>query len=219
MGDILGGIFGAAGDFYAADQAADAQKYAADKAAATARLGFDWLKDSPEFTGYLKQGSKANNNIASLLMGGASPEALAAFDAYKGSTGFQNRLQTGADAITGNQAARGILNSGATGKRLTQYGQELGSGEFANYLSQLGALANTGLAAGQTIGSAGSAAGASGAGAIANGYGAAANAQSAGLNNALGSLGYAANSAFDKWWGGGSKAGGSMWGGSGGWGG
>lgn len=107
-------------------------------------------------------------------------------------------------AITGSRAAQGLLNSGGYGKKLMEYGQNLGSGEFANYLAQLGGLANSGLAAGQTIGSAGSQAGASGAGVIANGYGAAAQAQGQGISNALGSLGYAANSAFDKWGGGGN---------------
>lgn len=148
----------------------------------------------------MDKGSGANNAIGSLLGVSGDPGAFqGAFDNYKNSTGFQTRLKTGSDAITGSAAARGLLNSGSTLKRLTQYGQELGSGEFSNYLGQLGTLSNQGLAAGQTIGSAGSQAGASGAGAISQGYGNAANSNAAGFNDALGNFGYAFDNALKKW--------------------
>ena len=45
---------------------------------------------------------------------------------------YKTRMQAGLDAIEGSAAARGGLFSGATGKALTQYGQDLASQEYAN---------------------------------------------------------------------------------------
>lgn len=209
MGDIISGIIGGVGSLIGGNKQAKSQKYAADKAAETARLGFDWLRTNPEFMSYLTQGSKANNLIGSLLTGG--PGAEDAFNTYKNSTGYAGRLAEGTDAITGNQAARGLLNSGATLKGINKFGQQFASGEFANYLAQLGALSGAGLSAGTSIGSAGSSAGASGAAAIGQGYGAAANASAQGLNNALGNFGFAANAAYDRWGPKGNSGGSWIW--------
>ena len=46
--------------------------------------------------------------------------------------GYQFRLQEGLKALERSAAARGGLMSGATGKALTRYGQEMGSQEFQN---------------------------------------------------------------------------------------
>lgn len=46
--------------------------------------------------------------------------------------GYQFRLQQGTQAITGNAAARGLLQSGATAQAVTRYGQDVASQEYGN---------------------------------------------------------------------------------------
>lgn len=57
------------------------------------------------------------------------------------------RVQEGTSAITGNAASRGLLDSGATGKALINYGQQAGSAEFSNWYNRLAAAAGVGQAA------------------------------------------------------------------------
>jgi hypothetical protein len=77
---------------------------------------------------------------------GAQDEA---FQNFLNSTGFQAQLKAGSQAITGNAASRGLISSGATLKRQTQFGSDLAQGGFSNFLSQLGGAANRGLSARQ----------------------------------------------------------------------
>lgn len=98
----------------------------------------------------------ASSMMAQLL--GAAPASQAttdAFNNYKNSTGYQFQLGQGMDAINGNAAAKGLLQSGATAKALDSYGQNLASTTFGNYLNQLQGVANTGLQAAQTVGATG----------------------------------------------------------------
>ncbi len=60
-----------------------------------------------------------------------------AFDNYRNSTGYQFRLNEGNKAIGANFAARGLNNSGAAVRRAMDYGQNIASGEFGNYLGYL----------------------------------------------------------------------------------
>jgi hypothetical protein len=78
--------------------------------------------------------------IAPPGVGGNMPApgaAQAGFDAFRNSTGYDFRLNEGSRAITNSQAARGMLNSGATLKGLTRFGQNIASDEFNNYLNSL----------------------------------------------------------------------------------
>lgn len=192
MGDIVGSLVGIGGSLLGGNDQAQGEKYAADKAAETARLGFDYLKGSPLGTSYLPNGGVANNAIGNLLGVGGDPTAANnAFANYQNSTGTQFQLNEGSKAITTNNAAKGLLNSGATLKALTKYGQNLGSTTFNNYLSQLGGLQQAGLSAGGAIGGAGSQAGATGASAISQGYGNAATTRGDTIGGAAGQIGNA----------------------------
>ena len=92
--------------------------------------------------------------------------ANSAFQNYLNSTGYQFQLGQGTGAIMANAGSTGLLDSGANAKALEQYGQNLSSTTFNNYLGQLGGLesqqANT-AGAGQnslsTIGATGTASG------------------------------------------------------------
>lgn len=141
---------------------------------------------------------------------GASPPATpgvttesanSAFDNYLNSTGYQFQLGQGQDAVGTSMAAKGMLNSGATLKGLTEFGQNLGSSYFNNYLGQLGNYAaaqgnraGMGQNALHQIGSTGSTAGGGAANAIMAGAQGAGNARMAGANaSAAGIAGAATN--------------------------
>ena len=174
MGDIIGNLFGMGQE----------TKY--DKLAAQQALtGFNWLTGDNGITGYVNNGNAANSQIAALLgLGGDTAAAKSAFNNYLNSTGYQTNLASGSNAITSNSASRGLLNSGATGKALTSFGQNLGSNYFNNYLGQLTGVSNSGLNAAGQIGQAGTTGGGNAAG-YTQSIG---NAQAQGWGNIFGDL-------------------------------
>jgi hypothetical protein len=108
---------------------------------------------------------KSNQPAISAIMGAVNNPVTQqagggdAFQNYLNSTGYKFQLEEGQKAVTTNAATRGVLNSGATLKALTQYGQNLASTTFNNYLNQLGSLAGQGIQAGQLVGGAAQGAG------------------------------------------------------------
>lgn len=74
----------------------------------------------------------------------ATTAAKNAFQQYLDSTGHQFRLDTGVNALQSSAAAKGLLKSGATLKGVTTYGQNVGTGDFQNYLGNLYAQQNLG---------------------------------------------------------------------------
>ena len=168
MGDILGGIIGGIGSLVGGSQAASAEKQGAQ----TALTGYNYLKGNP-LLGQLQTNASgaagAENgtigSINSLLT--SNGQNNPAFQNYLNSTGYNFQLGQGSQAITGNAAAKGLLDSGATGKALTTFGQDLASTSFNNYLGQLGGLAglqggqvNQGAQAAEATGQAGTTGGA-----------------------------------------------------------
>ena len=135
------------------------------------------------------------------------PTAEQAFDVYKGSTGYQFRVNQGNQAIDRSAASRGGLKSGATLKALTEYGQGVASDEFNRYLGQLGSIAGVGQSSAQNLGQQGIATGNSIAGNLTNAGNARANAANArgsaysGIVNDLGYL-YKRNNSSNLKWGG-----------------
>lgn len=61
-----------------------------------------------------------------------------AFNNYRNSTGYNFRLNEGINAINSGYAGAGSIKSGAAMKAINDYGQNMASGEFANYLAALG---------------------------------------------------------------------------------
>ena len=61
--------------------------------------------------------------------------------------GYQFQLNSGSQAVDRNLAAQGLLQSGAAGKALTQYGQGLGQSYGQQYAQGLGGLAGLGESA------------------------------------------------------------------------
>jgi|SRR6056297_1396805 len=129
FGDIMGGIIGGAGSLITGNEQAD-----------------DIRDASRDFTQpFANAGIDANNFLSNFLMNQGGAQQLEAFNQ---STGGQFLLDQGRRGIMGSQAAQGKLNSGATGKALTEFGQGLASTQMNNFLNQIGGLANRGAAAG-----------------------------------------------------------------------
>lgn len=191
-GMIAGGLAGMIGG----NRQAGAYDRAGAAAAARANQGYNYLRGSPVGTSYLPAGGAATDQMSDLLGLGDDPAAAqAAFEEWQRSTGFQNRLEQGSRAITGNRAARGALGSGATLKALQERGQQLGTESFGNYFAQLSDLANRGLTAGGMIGQAATSGGIAGAGVGMQGAAGAADARARGFDELIGGLG----GAYEHW--------------------
>ena len=164
----------------AARQAAGAYGPATQKAADAAMTGYNYLtsgQGAQASNTYINNGMTANNSIAQLL--GQAPMgdgASSGFQNYLNSTGYQFQLGQGMDAVSGNAASKGLLNSGGTAKALQQYGQNLSATTFNNYLQQLGGLSGAGQAGLNMVSGAGSYGGANAAQAYMQGASGQANA-------------------------------------------
>lgn len=122
------------------------------------------------YGGQMNQGAGAANFLSQLL--GVSPSGVSgtantvgnAANAIAGAggaqQGYNNYLQMAgyapamrqmAQGVTGQGAASGLLNSGATAKALQTRGTELNQGFFNNYLQQLQGLSGLGLQAGGLV--------------------------------------------------------------------
>lgn len=75
----------------------------------------------------------------------AQQQAQAAFDTYKSSTGYEFRVAQGNKALNSGWAGSGSLKSGAAGKAFMDYGQNIASGEFSNYMGLLANQQGVGL--------------------------------------------------------------------------
>lgn len=78
--------------------------------------------------------------------GNAAGSAQNAFDVFRNSTGYQFRLGEGMNALNSGYAGAGLVRSGAAQKAAVDYGQNLASNEFGNYLGYLSNQQGVGLA-------------------------------------------------------------------------
>jgi hypothetical protein len=111
-----------------------------------------WGPVSGAFTPALGYATSGGNMVQSLLMGSGQNENL---NNFANSTGMNFVMDQGSRAITGNAAARGLLNSGSTLKALNKFGQGVGSTYLNNYMDNLFKLSNVGLQAGNVMSGAG----------------------------------------------------------------
>ena len=179
MGALVGGLIGGLGSYFGAQQQASAAKDASQ----AALTGYNYLNNSSANNQYINNGASANSSISQLL--GQSPITDATkngFSNYLNSTGYNFNLQQGTNAIASQGAASGLLNSGGTGKAYEEYGQNLGSQYFNNYLGQLSGLSGQGQNSLFATGQAGSAGGGASAQALTN----MGDAQASGTNSLFG---------------------------------
>lgn len=150
VGAIAAGISGVAtvaGAGINAGAANNASNEAAQAAAANNALEQEiYNSNKGELQPYITRGNAAGSAEAALLgIGGNPAAAKKAFGDYLGSTGYNFQVNQGVDAITGNRAANGTLDSGGTLKSVNAYGQNVASTYFQNYLSNLSGVAGSGL--------------------------------------------------------------------------
>lgn len=104
------------------------------------------------FTPFLNTAGTANGALSAMLgLGGDTQAQDDAFANWRKNTGYQFAFNQGLDAINGNAAAQGLLNSGATAKALNTYGQNFANTQYGNYTNQLQGLINNGFQGGQLI--------------------------------------------------------------------
>lgn len=104
------------------------------------------------YGGQMQQGVGATNFLSSLLTGqGDTSAAKGGYNNYLQMAGYAPAMRQLSQAVTGQGAASGLLNSGSTVKALQTRGAELNQGFFNNYLQQLAGLSGLGLQAGGLI--------------------------------------------------------------------
>lgn len=131
MGGIVGGILG---------------KKSAKKEASNVRAAAE--RSAKIVEPFVKTGVQASGAVAGALGLEGGAEQDVAFQNFLGSTGFRSQVKAGTEAITGNAAARGLLQSGATLKGITTFGQEKAQAGFSNFLANLQQTAGRGASAG-----------------------------------------------------------------------
>jgi len=124
-----------------------------------------------------------------------------ALNNFQTSPGYQFRVDQGVKALDRSAAAKGGLFSGAQGKAITDYGQNQGSQEWSNYISQLFGLTGQGASVTNATNSAdttamdvGNSLGFQGAMGQASSYSNAANALASGISKGANTIGSAVSS-------------------------
>ena len=181
----------------ASSKAAGAQAAAADRATDAQERMFE--RQVELSTPYREAGELALNKLVPL----ATEYTPFGMEQFQADPGYAFRLAEGQKALERSAAARGGLLSGATGKALTRFGQEMGSQEYTNAfnryqaerqarLNPLQSLTGMGQTTAQQIGQAGMQAAQgigqtqmAGAAARASGYVGGANALNQGLSTYL----------------------------------
>lgn len=106
--------------------------------------------------GNIGQGNQAMSTLGSLLGIGDPAAGQSTLTNFLKSTGFDFLKQQGQDAIIGGAATSGTgIRSGATGKALTSFGQNLASTKLTDLMGQLSNLGTYGMQSAQTIAGAG----------------------------------------------------------------
>ena len=127
-------VVGTAANIYAGNQAANAQEAAANQASATQREMYQ--QTSANLSPYNEQGQAATVQLGGLL-GLPGYARVDPTKTLRNTPGYQFQFQQGNEAVQRNLAARGLLQSGAAGKALTQYGQEFAGGAYQQYIQNL----------------------------------------------------------------------------------
>ncbi len=117
------------------------------------------------YGGTMAAGTGATNYLSSLLTGqGDTGAAQAGYQNYLQNAGYAPAMRQLARGVTGQGAAAGLLNSGATTGALQTRGAELNNQFFNNYLQNLAGLSATGLQAGGLVANTGQTSQSTGAG-------------------------------------------------------
>ena len=140
-GSIIGGITGGKGAKKAAQIQANSvqQQIAANNANRQQIVGLS----QPT----IDRGNAAGTIYSGLLGIGDAAASKQALDTWRGSTGYQDLLNTGLGAVNANAYAAGMGDSGATRKALLAKGMALADQNQQTYLGNLNTLIQTGNSA------------------------------------------------------------------------
>lgn len=114
---------------------------------------FPWLKE--QLGGNVGLGNSAMSTLGSLLGIGDSAAGKSTLTNFLDSTGFNFLRDQGERGITGSAAAKGLLNSGATAKAITSFGQNLAQTKLNDLMQNLTSLGNFGNQSASIVGGAG----------------------------------------------------------------
>ena len=186
---LVAAAVGAGASIYSANKATDAQKKAAALAAKT--QGDQYAQTRGDLAPYRQAGSTALSNYSNLLGMNGQDAAKTSLANYTQSPFLSQLVQNTGNAVDASHAARGGLYSGATAQAIGDRTGQLYLGDFNNYLTRLGGLADSGQNAAAQTGQFGAQAAAG----QANAYQNAGNAKANGyintantVNNTLGQL-------------------------------
>jgi hypothetical protein len=152
---VVGGVASTVSSSHASSKAAKAATNAANENNATELQIYNQNKGT--LSPFVQSGVGANEAIDELLGIGSSSATNDngaynnAFQNYLNSTGYQFQLGQGMKALNSGWAAKGLLNSGAAEKAAMQYGRNIASSAFGNYLGALQTQQATGLSAGNAL--------------------------------------------------------------------
>lgn len=143
---LLGGLF----SFFGAKRAANVQENASAQQMEFQRDQWDQIQKW--FEPYRQAGQTANNALMFEMGLGDRP---ANYLGYQATPGYEGALNAGQNALAASAAARGNVFSGAAGKAAMQYGQDLASQDYGNYMAGLQGIAGQGLGVANSLGTAG----------------------------------------------------------------
>jgi hypothetical protein len=132
-------LFSDIGGALGAENAEDKQYAASQEALRIQRE--NQAKNEVNLKPYMGLGTGGTSALSKLYgLGGAAPD----MSGFTQSPDYQFRLGQGQQALDRSAAARGGLFSGAAGKAAMNYGQNLASGEYDNYVNRLFGLTGVG---------------------------------------------------------------------------
>lgn len=141
VGSLIGGITGGKGAAKAAktQAAAQQQQLQFQQNARNQVIGLN----QPAIT----RGNEASSLYGDFLGLGTGQGSQKALDTFRGSTGYQDLLQTGLGSVNANAYARGMGDSGAALKALQDRGSNIANQSSQQWLGNLGGLINAGTQA------------------------------------------------------------------------
>lgn len=140
----VGGIASASAQKKSAKRAARVSQQNNDANNALAREQFGAI--SARTQPFYDSGVAANNQLNALARGDQT-----AFDAFRNSTNYQDRLTSGMNSLNSLYAGRGLLDSGAARKASIQFGQREAGNSLGEYMGLLTNQQNAGLSANATL--------------------------------------------------------------------
>jgi hypothetical protein len=142
VGSIAGGAIASSG----AKKAAKTQANATQQQIAANNANQQMIRGLSQPA--IDRGNAAGQIYSGLLGAGGDPNAAAsALATYRGSSGYQDLLNTGLGAVNANAYARGTGDSGATLKALQTRGMNIADQNVQQYLGNLNTLIQTGNSA------------------------------------------------------------------------